>query len=87
MKIEVGDMIRARAETHGDFCTNSHVSQCIKAILRDERGWERLKTTQQEALDHICGKIGMIMAGDPDHADHWIDIAGYAQLAAMEGKE
>jgi len=37
---------------------------------------------QQEALDMICHKIGRILNGDPDYADNWHDIAGYAQLVA-----
>ena len=84
---DIGDLIKTRSETHGSFDTNSHVSQAIKSTLREWDGWERLSVRQREALDHICGKLGRIMAGDPDHADHWIDIAGYAQLAAMGGEE
>ena len=30
----------------------------------------------------ICHKIGRIVNGDPDYADSWIDIAGYAKLVA-----
>jgi hypothetical protein len=37
---------------------------------------------QAEALDMICHKIGRIVNGDPDYADSWIDIAGYAKLVA-----
>ena len=37
---------------------------------------------QVEALDMICHKIGRIINGDPDYADSWHDIAGYAQLVA-----
>lgn len=28
----------------------------------------------------ILHKIARIMNGDPDHIDHWHDIAGYATL-------
>jgi hypothetical protein len=41
-----------------------------------------LADDQQEALDMICHKIGRIINGDPDYADSWHDIAGYAQLVA-----
>jgi hypothetical protein len=30
----------------------------------------------------IAHKIGRILNGDPNYADSWIDIAGYAQLVA-----
>jgi hypothetical protein len=45
-------------------------------------GWSRLDHSQAEALDMIAHKIGRILAGDPNHADHWDDIAGYARLVA-----
>ena len=32
----------------------------------------------------IAHKIGRILAGDPNHIDHWLDIAGYATLVAKE---
>jgi hypothetical protein len=43
---------------------------------------------QAEALDMIFHKIGRILNGDPNYADSWIDIAGYAKLVAdrLEGK-
>lgn len=43
---------------------------------------DHLAPDQQEALDMICHKIGRIINGDPDYADSWHDIAGYAQLVA-----
>jgi hypothetical protein len=33
-------------------------------------------------LEMIAHKIGRVLAGDPNHADHWDDIAGYARLVA-----
>jgi hypothetical protein len=30
----------------------------------------------------ICHKIARILNGDPNYADSWVDIAGYAQLVA-----
>ena len=37
---------------------------------------------QLEALDMIAHKIARIINGDPDYADSWHDIAGYAKLVA-----
>ena len=37
---------------------------------------------QAEAMDMIIHKIGRIINGNPDVVDHWLDIAGYAQLVA-----
>jgi hypothetical protein len=33
-------------------------------------------------MDMIMHKIGRIVNGDPDYADSWVDIAGYAKLVA-----
>ena len=41
-----------------------------------------LSPDQREALEMIAHKIARILNGDPDYADSWHDIAGYAQLVA-----
>ncbi len=46
--------------------------------------WDKLKPYQREALGMICNKLGRILNGDPNYADSWADIAGYAQLVAKE---
>ena len=38
--------------------------------------------TQREALQMIASKLARIASGDANHQDSWIDIAGYAKLAA-----
>lgn len=43
-----------------------------------------LTSSQQEALDMIFHKIGRILNGDPNYADSWHDIAGYATLVEQE---
>jgi hypothetical protein len=48
--------------------------------------WKYLSPMQREALDMTAHKIGRILAGDPDHKDHWDDIAGYTTLVARELK-
>jgi hypothetical protein len=37
---------------------------------------------QREALEMIAHKIARIINGDPNYADSWVDIAGYAKLVA-----
>jgi hypothetical protein len=43
---------------------------------------KELDSDQLEALDMIAHKIARILNGDPNYADNWIDIAGYATLVA-----
>lgn len=49
--------------------------------------WRHLAPDQREALEMIAHKIGRILNGDPNYADSWADIAGYAKLVAdrLEG--
>jgi len=56
----------------------------LKLLAEDiEKAYKLLNLTlvQQEALANICQKIARIITGNPNHADNWHDIAGYATLA------
>lgn len=74
------DILNERQGTHGDFSTNAALSQAFKDIIH--RNNAKLSTSQRESLDMIVHKISRILAGDPNHKDHWDDIAGYAQLVS-----
>ena len=74
------ELLDERNKTHGSFVVNGRVSQKLKEIFRNEPGWQDLDTIHREAIDHICGKFGRIMAGQPTFDDHWQDISGYAML-------
>jgi len=78
--METQDLLNERNKTHGSFIVNGRVSQGLKDVIRKEPGYAILDIVHREALDHIFGKIGRIMAGQPEFDDHWDDIAGYAQL-------
>jgi len=73
-----------RGTRYGDFMGHAEITCELKgtiaqyAITREKK----LEPDQIEALDMICHKIGRILNGDPDYADSWHDIAGYAQLVA-----
>lgn len=69
-----------RNSTHGSFTDNARIAQQLREVFRDGR-WDELRNEHKEALDHIAGKISRILSGNPDHKDHWHDIAGYATLA------
>lgn len=73
-----------RGKRYGEFIGHATVTQELKGVIRDQLMIRNrvLADDQQEALDMICHKIGRIINGDPDYADSWHDIAGYAQLVA-----
>jgi len=63
---------------------SSEVMQMLKRVVQNALN-NRDKTLahdQAESLDMIIHKIGRIVNGNPDVVDHWLDIAGYAQLVA-----
>ena len=80
-----------RGSRYGKFTSHARITQRLKHIITDELAMRDriLDDDQQEALDMICHKIGRIVNGDPNYADSWVDIAGYAKLVAdrLEGVE
>lgn len=82
--ISLSATLEERGKRYGTFVGHANVTQRLKSVIwhcLKARGKE-LADDQQEALDMICHKIGRIVNGDPDYADSWHDIAGYAQLVA-----
>jgi Domain of unknown function (DUF6378) len=76
-------LLNERGKTHGNFTVHASITQSLKAVMVYEEGnWVKLNEYQHEALEMIAHKIGRILAGDPNHKDHWDDIAGYAQLVS-----
>lgn len=75
-------LLNGRQKTHGEFADHARATCAMKAILRDE-GYLELPPIHREALDMIVHKIGRILSGNPNHHDHWDDIAGYAKLVSQ----
>ena len=82
MMLSVAEILTERRKAHGDFSSNAAISQTIKVTLRCRDGWDDLTAVQKEAIEMICLKLSRIMSGQPNHRDHWDDIAGYAKLAS-----
>jgi hypothetical protein len=86
----IGTVLDERGARYGKFEDHARITQELKGVmgefLLDQR--KRLDDDQIEALEMIFHKIGRILNGDPNYADSWIDIAGYAKLVAdrLEGK-
>jgi len=76
--------LKARGNTHGDYIENFRVIQNLKDTMKDSVNWETLPPEQKEALEMNAVKIGRILSGNPDAADHWEDIEGYAHLISQD---
>lgn len=82
--------LRERGERYGVFVDHAAVTMDLKnTVGRHAMAYNTsLDDDQIEALHMICHKIGRIIAGDPNYADSWHDIAGYAKLVGdrLEGE-
>jgi hypothetical protein len=89
MEHDIQKTLEERGSRYGLFMGHSHVTQDLKRCMRTHliARDKRLDDDQWEALEMIAHKIGRIINGDPDYADSWVDIAGYAKLVAdrLEG--
>ena len=88
--LNIDTVLAERGSRYGKFLNHAAITQTYKhqtSAFLEARG-KVLTPDQQEALDMIFHKIGRIVNGDPDYADSWVDIAGYAKLVAdrLEGK-
>ena len=81
---QVDETLDARAVDYGLFLEGAEVMQMLKRVVQNalSNRDKVLAHDQAESLDMIIHKIGRIINGNPDVVDHWLDIAGYAQLVA-----
>lgn len=79
--MSVEDTLKERGQRYGDFTDHAAICQKIKmAMLFGPSRWGRLSDVQRQALEVIADKIARILSGDPNYADNWHDIQGYARL-------
>lgn len=86
MTTDIDETLQERGNRYGKFTGHAEVTMDLKRLIRTHalKRNKHLTDSQQESLDMICHKIGRIINGDPNYADSWVDIAGYAKLVADE---
>lgn len=84
MSSSVHSTLEQRGKRYGVFRGHAEITQALKTSMALTAGWQRLSSSQRESLEMIVHKIGRILNGDPDYADSWHDIAGYATLVEQE---
>ena len=77
---DTNKILAERSNRYGMFKDHAGISQSMKGLMCSRPGWDRLADDQRESLEMIAHKIARILNGDPDYADSWTDIAGYATL-------
>lgn len=87
---EVDAVLQERGSRYGSFVLHAALSQDLLDSIQTHMGlgWAALDADQRESIQMICHKLARIANGDPDYADSWVDIAGYAKLVAdrLEGE-
>lgn len=83
----IDQILKERGNRYGEFTDNSQIAQKLKDViymwtLANEDNF--LDSHHLEAIHMIFSKISRIVTGDPNYADNWLDIAGYAELVARE---
>ena len=81
-----------RGARYGDFADHALICQSLQDVMRGTvklggpegqlvaTNWNQLDATKKQALTVIADKIARILNGDPEYADNWHDIQGYARL-------
>lgn len=77
----INTLLDEREKVHGEFFHTAMLAQGIKSNLHPHLAAD-LDPIIPEAIDMIASKLARIASGNPLHLDHWVDIAGYATLAA-----
>ena len=80
-KMRNSPILEEREETHGDFMAKAQFIEKVQDII-SKNAWNDLEADQKEAIHMILVKLSRILYGDPNYADHWDDIAGYATLVS-----
>ena len=87
MSSDVNKTLDERGERYGKFRNHAELSQKLKQAMKEKATWWDLSPSQQESLEMIANKIARILNGDPNYADNWHDIAGYATLIDLQLQE
>jgi len=86
---DIKDTLTERGTKYGNYKDQTRISRSLMDEMQTTQVWDSLETDQEDALMMIAVKISRILNGDPNYADNWHDIAGYATLVAdrLDGNE
>jgi len=82
MSADIDNILVERGSRYGSYDRHAEITCALKDVIYSYKSPGSYKPYQRETLDMIMHKIGRIVNGDPNYADSWVDIAGYAKLVA-----
>ena len=87
---KIDEILDDRNKKYGSYIDQAQIACALRqvvhrALVERQNG---LAADQMDAIVMVFCKVSRIVNGDPDYADNWRDIAGYATLVAdrLEGK-
>ena len=80
-------LLNERGKTHGDYSAAARTKEGILDLITMAPSYPKMDATARASIRMIVEKLGRIVHGDHTHIDHWVDIAGYATLAANHYKQ
>lgn len=80
MTSTINKTLTERGSRYGSFPDQAACEQRIKAAMAASANWNSLPPDCRSALEMFATKISRILTGDPEYADNWHGIAGYATL-------
>jgi hypothetical protein len=80
--MNINEILDERGSLYGNFFDQARITAGIKGAIFLHSDMDKLDYDHVQALEMIAHKIGRIINGDPNYADNWDDIAGYAKLVA-----
>jgi len=85
---DIVEILSQRQQVYGNFLRQAQIACDLKGVMRAYVSWEeQLAPDQREALEMWAVKVARIINGDPNYADNWRDIEGYARLVANRLEE
>lgn len=91
--MSIENTLAERGNRYGDFTDHARLCQDLKDVMTTfavvqttpnsvavHFPWGDLPATHKQALEVIADKVARILSGDPNYADNWHDIQGYAKL-------
>ncbi len=78
--MSVTDTLTERGQSYGEYAVGTRIAMDLYERCHSTPSWSQMNAGQRYAIFMFCAKMARLLNGDPNHADSWHDIAGYATL-------
>ena len=68
----VNDTLEERGSRYGNYLQQTQISNDLRTVMVNTKGWENLEVDQEDALTMIAVKLSRILNGTPDYSDNMI---------------